>query len=199
MKTRIPTIELQYKYLQNLYTRSDVFEHFSILSLISSKVNSVTEFGVRGIVSTWAFLYGCPLKMVSVDLVNPTSFGKNLQEVYEIAKNNNIDYKFIQGNTLEIEIEETDFLFIDTYHEYNHAKAELNKHASKVKKYIALHDTVTFGEYGQDNTDSLNKNSHGLNKAIEEFLQENPKWIKKFSYDFSNGLVILERLDNENL
>jgi hypothetical protein len=199
MNTRIPSIELQTKFLEKLYTKSDIYYHLPILSFISSKVNSVTEMGVRGLVSTWAFLYGCPLTLVSIDLVNPTIHGQNLQEVYDIAIKNNINYNFIQGNTLEIEIEETDFLFIDTYHEYNHLKQELTKHASKVKKYIAFHDTVSFGQFGQNDNDALDTNSKGLNLAIDEFLEQNPQWIKKFEYTFSNGLVILERIKDANI
>jgi hypothetical protein len=116
-----------------------------------------------------------------------------------MAIKNNIDYKFIQGNTQEIEIEETDFLFIDTYHEYVHLKSELKKHSSKVKQYIAFHDTVTFGEFGQDDTDSINKNFKGLNPAINEFLEQNPQWIKKFEHTISNGLVVLERIKDANI
>jgi hypothetical protein len=199
MNTKIPTIDLQIKFLEKLYTPSDIYQHLPILSFISSKVNSVTEMGVRSIVSTWAFLYGCPNKLISIDLVNPSTHGQNIQEVYDMAIKNNIDYKFIQGNTLEIEIEETDLLFIDTYHEYYQLKAELTKHASKVKKYIAFHDTVSFGQFGQNDNDALDTNSKGLNLAIDEFLEHNPRWIKKFEYTFSNGLVILERIKDENI
>lgn len=199
MNTRIPTIDLQKKFLEKLYTHSDINWHLPTFSMLSSRVNSVTEMGVRGIVSTWGFLYGCPLKLVSIDLVNPSAHGQNVQEVYDMAIKNNIDYKFIQGNTLEIEIEETDLLFIDTYHEYHQLKSELTKHASKVKKYIVFHDTVTFGEFGQDKTDAINKNLKGLNPAINEFLEQNPQWIKKFEYTFSNGLLVLERIKDENI
>lgn len=194
MNTRLPSLSLQYKFLSKLYTRSDIYEHLAMLSLLSSKVDSVTEFGVRKIVSTWAFLYGCPLKMTSVDLVNPSIHGENIDEVYLVAKENNIDYKFIEGSTLTTEIEETDLLFIDTYHEYNQIKKELELHGNKAKKYLAFHDTKLFGEYGQDfDTDALNKNLKGINPAINEFMAENPQWIKKFEYPFSSGLTILER------
>jgi len=194
MHTRLPTIELQYKFLEKLYTRSDIFEHLSILALMSSKVDSITEFGVRKIVSTWAFLYGCPKKMVSMDLVNPSVHGQNIDEVYKLAKENGIDYKFVEGSTLENDIEETDLLFIDTYHEYHQLKNELIKHGNKAKKYLVFHDTELFGKYGQDfETDALNTKLGGLNQAIDEFIVENPHWIKKFTYPFSSGLTILER------
>lgn len=194
MKKELPTVNLQSKYLQKVYTQSDIFEHLPTLAMLSSRVDSVTEFGVRKIVSTWAFLYGCPKKMTSVDLVNPSFHDENIDEVYKIAQENNIEYKFIEGNTLEIEIEETDLLFIDTYHEYNQLKKELEKHGNKAKKYLVFHDTELFGTYGQDfDTDALNTNLVGLNPAIDLFIQQNPHWIKKFTYPFSSGLTILER------
>ena len=193
MNNKIPTINLQYKFLSKLYTRSDIFEHLPILALLASKVDSVTEFGVRKIVSTWGFLYGCPNKMVSVDLEHPNKHNENLDEVYALALENGIDYKFIQGNTLEVDIEETDILFIDTYHEYNQVKGELNRHAHKVKKYLIFHDTEMFGTYGQNLDDSLNTNLKGINPAIDEFLKENSQWKKIFEYPHSSGLTILEK------
>jgi hypothetical protein len=194
MTDRIPSIELQYKFLNKVYNRSDIFEHLPILAFLSSKCDSVTEFGVRTIVSTWAFLYGCPKKMVSVDLVNPMKHNQNIQEVYDLAKANNIDYKFIEASTLDCDIEETDLLFLDTYHEYNQVKGELERHASKVKKYLVFHDTELFGTYGQDfEDDALNTNLKGINPAIDEFLEQNPQWTKKFVYPFSSGLTILEK------
>lgn len=55
---------------------------------------------------------------------------------------------FIQASTLDIEIDETDLLFIDTQHTYAQLIAELRKHHSKVRRWIALHDTMIFGEVG---------------------------------------------------
>jgi len=194
MNKQLPSLELQHKFLSKLYTRSDIFEHLSILAQISSKVDSITEFGVRKIVSTWAFLYGCPKNMISIDLVNPSTHGENIEEVYKIAKENGINYEFIQGDTRLIDIKETDVLFIDTYHEYNQLKNELFRHGNKAKKYIILHDTELFGIYGQDSeTDALNTNLKGLNYAIDEFLVNNPAWSIKFKYPFSSGLTILEK------
>jgi hypothetical protein len=48
------------------------------------------------------------------------------------------------GNTLEVDIDETDMLFIDTLHNGDQLEKELERSASKVKKFIAFHDTTTF-------------------------------------------------------
>jgi hypothetical protein len=48
---------------------------------------------------------------------------------------------YLGNNVLEVEIEETELLFIDTYHYYAQLKKELKLHAGKISRYIAFHDT----------------------------------------------------------
>jgi len=83
--------------------------------------------------------------VVSVDI----DYNDKVKELEEFCKINNIDWKFIQGDTRDIDIEETDLLFIDTLHNASMIKAELDRHHMKVKKYIAFHDVITFGEVGE--------------------------------------------------
>ena len=47
-----------------------------------------------------------------------------------------IDFLFTEADVLKIEIEETDLLFIDTYHAYQQIKGEFELHGNKAKKYI---------------------------------------------------------------
>ena len=54
-------------------------------------------------------------------------------------------WDFFVADTRQLEIEETDLLFIDTWHDYLQLKKELFRHSNKVKKYIILHDTVFYG------------------------------------------------------
>ena len=62
----------------------------------------------------------------------------NLDEVYEIAKDNNVEYNFILEDTTKVKIEPTELLFIDTDHTYEHLKKELSLHSSKVSKWIII-------------------------------------------------------------
>jgi hypothetical protein len=102
-----------------------------------------------------------------------------------------------------MEIEETDLLFIDTWHVYQQLKKEFELHADKSRKYIILHDTTTFGENGEGIastninivTGQIEAIPHkGLWPAVEEFLESNTKWKLKERYTNNNGLTVLERV-----
>jgi hypothetical protein len=69
---------------------------------------------------------------------------------------------------------------------------ELAKHSPKISKFIILHDTVLFGETGQDGT------MPGLLRAIEEVLSANPQWQIAEKHLNNNGLICLKRRDPRN-
>lgn len=176
-------IEQKYKELKE--KRSDINEHLSTLKRYTEQSDHVTEMGVRWIVSTWAFLAGNPKRMVSIDITHPKSFGANLDEIIDAANGAKIDFEFKLEDTTKNEIEETDLLFIDTWHCYKQLKSEF-RHANKVRKYIILHDTKTFGVKGEDG-------GEGIINAITEFLVSNNDWRIKELYTNNNGLIVLNR------
>jgi hypothetical protein len=93
---------------------------------------------------------------------------------------------FHQADVLRVDIEETDLLFIDTWHVYGQLKEELRRHGGKVRKYIVVHDTTTFGQRGET------EGHAGLWPAVEEFLAAGTFAIK-VRYQNNNGLTVLER------
>lgn len=197
-------IESFYETLCN--TPSDINEHLPVLKKLSEKCDKITEMGVRGIVSTFAFVSANPKKIVCVDLFHPSKWDNEnrLQLIETYCKNNNIDFSFIFGDSLQVDIPETDLLFIDTLHTYYQLKNELNKHYKNVNKYIVLHDTVLYGTNDEENTytnDIRHDNKKtGLNLAVNEFLKDNPEWEVLEIKTNNNGLTILKRkYDNENL
>ena len=80
-------------------------------------------------------------------------------------------------------------LFIDTLHQYGQLKKELNLHGNKAKKYLAFHDTVSFGR-----EDEKNPKGKGLLLAINEFLEKNKELKIIEDLKNNNGLIVLERL-----
>jgi lysyl-tRNA synthetase class I len=85
---------------------------------------------------------------------------------------------------------------------YDQLKKELALHSSKAKKYILLHDTSTFGEFGEIAAYNCNTKPNdvcdssprkGLWQAVEEFLENNNEWILKERFMHNNGLTILVR------
>jgi hypothetical protein len=166
-------------------TPSDINEHLPTLKSYAEGLQHVTEMGVRTIVSTYALLAGKPKEMVSID-INNIDCSSVLKMAGKTTK-----FKFVQGDTRHIEIDKTDLLFIDTYHNYDQLKIELSLHSSKVRKYIIMHDTSTFATVGES-YDGIPKK--GLALAISEFLEENRNWVIKEVFENNNGLTILERI-----
>jgi len=169
-------INLKEEYSKLCTTKSDINEHLPTLTKYGKEVYHITEFGVRSGRSTIAFLYSDPIILVSYDL-KPTKFK------YKGFESPN--FTLVKGNTLKIEIDETDLLFIDTDHTYTQLSGELKLHGNKVRKYIIFHDTEIFGKVGMD------KKQPGLLQAIYEFMGDT--WKIKERFKNNNGLVIIER------
>ena len=186
--------------VNNLFiTPSDINEHIPTLVKYASECEHITEMGVRGIQSTWAFLGGAPKKMISYDLYNPTRYGGNINHVYQVAKLYNLNYTFIEADVCKIDIEPTDLLFLDTWHAYSQLKFELNKHSPNAKKYIIMHDTTSYQFRDEpltsEHSDLVEYSGKGIWPAIEEFLIENKnKWVLLERHTNNNGLTILKRI-----
>lgn len=193
--------KINQKYLEKIQTKSDINEHMETLYKYGLECNHITEMGVRYGCSTWAFLNSNPQKMISYDISYHDI--NIINEILSITKEYNINYHFILADVLQIKIEKTDLLFIDTLHTYNQLTNELNQHASKVNKFIILHDTETFGSvdeliyfHASNIIKNINISKTGLVNAVNDFLKsENGKnWKVKEHYTNNNGLSILERI-----
>lgn len=181
----------KYNYLCSV--PSDINEHLPVIKKYAEECEHITEMGVRYVVSTWALLAAKPKKIFCYDILTGLDmdvFNRNLNELSNKAKDINVNFLFSQADVLNIEIEETDLLLIDTYHEYNQIKQELKLHGNKVKKYLIFHDTTTFGEFGE--TFKV-PNTIGIWPAIEEFMLENKEWRIEERLTNNNGLTILKR------
>jgi hypothetical protein len=195
------------------YTRacnvsSDINEHLPTLHTYATQCTHVTECGVRGVVSSWAFaeaLKGRPgARLVQVDLDTNgavAQFGKIARE------EGGIDVTFYQQSDLDCPMEPTELLFIDTWHIYGHLKRELNRWHSSVSKYIILHDTTVDEWAGETIRCGMNaakqsaqtgipisEINRGLWPAIEEFLTVQPEWVLKERFTNNNGLTVLVRV-----
>jgi len=190
-----------------LYGRGivDINEHLETLRKYASKCKHVTEMGTRFAISTYALLIAKPEKVISIDL-NYHFFKPYEKEILNFANLCNTNFQFIEGDVLKMDIEETDLLFIDTLHTYNQLSKELRKHEKNVKKWICLHDTITFGEKDEDfykngEISEFIKNEkiekQGLYNALSDFLAENKNWIIKEHFTNNNGFTIIERIKND--
>ena len=176
---------------------SDINEHLITLFELSQECSHITEMGVRWVSSTWAFVNARPNKIISYDIVtNP-----NINEVIDLCKEYSINYAFQERDVLKLEIEPTEFLFIDTLHTYAQLTEELKLHSSKVSKYIALHDTELFGrsdeniyDHASDIVKTKKSEKKGLMTAVEDFLTTDlgQSWEIHKNYKNNNGLTVLK-------
>jgi hypothetical protein len=153
--------------------------------------------GVRWVSSTWPLVYSNPQKMISYDIVtNP-----NIGEVISLCKEYSINYSFEEKDVLQLEIEPTELLFIDTLHTYNQLIKELELHSNKSSKYIVLHDTEHFGRIDEviyNHASALVKSDPGIKQglmtAVEDFLltELGQSWELYKVYENNNGLTVLK-------
>lgn len=166
-------------------TASDINEHLPMLAFLARQCDHVTEFGVRTGLSTLAFLHALQGKrdarLRSYDIND--DFG-----VYRtMAPHSSTNWIFTCRSTLEIpKIMPTDLLFIDTLHTYAQVRAELALHGDSAVRWIAFHDTETFGLVGDDK-------GEGINAAITEWLCSRPEWRIVYRTHRNNGLTVIER------
>jgi hypothetical protein len=175
------------EYEQYRVIPSDINENLHYLHELALKCDHITEFGVRDAISTRAFL-NTNATLISYDFKHFESVVDLFQKAKEYGKK--VDY--IVADVRTIEIEETDLLFIDTWHVYQQLIVELTKHGNKSRKYIIMHDTTKFGEMGECGE------GDGLMRAINEFLNDNNHWYVHEKFENNNGLTILKRKNETN-
>jgi hypothetical protein len=186
-------------------------EHLPTLYKYAKECDSVFETGVRGCVSSWAFLYGLldgeqkndVRKRLFMNDINVCDVG----HLMNVSSNFDIDVKYEWKNNLTLEFDDTyDITFIDTWHVYGHLKRELSKFSKITNKYIIMHDTTVDEIYGETirlgwdankqseesgyPVEEINK---GLQFAVDEFLQNNSDWYVKERFVNNNGLTILAK------
>lgn len=162
---------------------SDINEHLPVLHELANRCTHVTEFGVRTGMSSRAILSS----KASIFRMHDLYADPVIQTLVDQCQSQGMDVSYIIASVLDIEIEPTDFLFIDTWHTYSQLRSELHRHAHKVKRFLAFHDTTTFGLKDEGNT------GIGLLTAIIEYLIYDPNW-RFIHHNYSNnGFTVLER------
>jgi len=189
--------------------QSDINEHLPTLYKYAQDCESIFETGVRGCVSSWAFVNGLlkngkPVKKIFMNDICECDIAELLNVTSGLPIK--VDYKWI--NNLELDLPyDVDMTFIDTLHVYGQLKRELNKFSKHTRKYIIMHDTTVDGIRGESirqgyNAYELSRISNipveeiqcGLQKAIDEFLLNNTEWVLDLKYINNNGLTILKRI-----
>lgn len=174
---------LEAAYLKAVQVASDINEHVPTLKDLAAGRANVIEFGVRHAVSTVGLLAGQPKRLVSYDL-NPSAEAEKLKKIA-----GQTEFIFKIGDSLSVEPELCDLLFIDTKHTGEHLLAELQRHAPYAQR-VALHDTVIFGEVGEDG-------KPGLLWAIRRFVTDNPQWTVIRFDENNHGFTVLSQREED--
>lgn len=212
---------LETKYIELCNNPCDINEHLPTLKEYAQECSSVFETGVRGVVSSYALLYGLvENKTTNIKLIFLNDIEHcDISEFKKLADDNSVSVKYAWINNLNLVFspnETYDLTFIDTWHVYGQLKRELEKFSKITNKYIIMHDTEIDGIEGEtkrpnglynwlyvgNNLDGLasmtNIPKHeilkGLLPAIDEFLTANTNWIMDKQYKNNNGLTILKRI-----
>ena len=206
-------MSIQDKYKERCNCVSDIYEHLPTLFKYAQKCESIAELGVRGYVSSYAFIWGLlnnnsDIKKFSVFDISNCDVSNILQDCFQ----NGIEFiDFLPSDALTVDItgHSYDLTMIDTFHCYPHCYEELCKFHSHTHKYFILHDTtidedtsecVRMG-YESNNYDSLVSQyggkysaddfKKGLSFAVNRFMDEHPEWTVLEKFENNNGLTVL--------
>lgn len=179
-------------YQANLDKHSDIREHLGLLHGLARNCEQVVELGFRTGVSTSAFLAaGCKVRSYDID-------PKCRPHVKRLAAEYPDTFEFKVGDSREVEIPECDLLFIDSDHTYRTTLLELEKHSHKPSRWIALHDTETFGRKDRPQSKSAGECAphEGIRTAIDHFLMHfyGAAWRWCLHLPNNNGLTLLQRM-----
>jgi predicted O-methyltransferase YrrM len=118
----------------------DMAPHYRTLIRYAREAKVIVEFGVRGGVSTWAFLDGLPDDglLYSVDIVDC---------IVPPRVSGDPRWTFIVGDDMDPAVqaqlpETADLVFIDTSHEYEHTVNEIAYALTLEPARIVFHDYV---------------------------------------------------------
>lgn len=179
---RVPHIDL-----------SDISAHLPFLEFLARECNHITEFGTRECFSTAAFLYGIQMDgtLISYDLVktNTACYLETLQKP--------CNWIFRVADTGNLNIEQTDMLFVDTLHTYEHVSKELSQHNLKMtNKYLVFHDTYSQGIVSLDVP-----GEKGILSAIWDAINiynedesNADEWKCVYASNFNHGLLVYEKV-----
>lgn len=150
----------------------DMAPHYQTLIRQAKECQTIIEWGVRGGVSTWAFLDGLPEDghLYSVDIVDC---------VVPPRVSNDERWTFIVGDDLDPQVraqlpETADLVFIDTSHTYEQTVAELGIVLDYQPARITMHDV----------------NQPQVRQAVDEFCARTG-W-RMVAYEEPYGLTTLE-------
>jgi|TARA_Y100000389_G_scaffold102563_1_gene99407 hypothetical protein len=150
------------------------------LFVSQNNIKTAAEFGTAQCRVSSALLLGGIKKLFSVDIVKD----KAVDHFETLCIEESFEFEFNLIDSAKYDLPKVDLLFIDSLHNRDHLKKELQNH-NKVDRFIMLHDTETFKEEGDK--------GDGLQYEVEDFLNNNNNWKIKYQFVHNNGMTVLEK------
>lgn len=179
---------VEHLYAQYCNAKHASSAHLPTLRDLARHCQVCVEFGCKHGASATALLLGCPGLVVSYDIAE-TPRARQLKELAGIGW----CYRLQDTRTAD-DVPDCDLLFIDSLHTYAQVKAELQRHAHRVSRYLVFHDTITFGSVGAvDESGKAVPGVLGIRPAIDELMIADPSWRIARHDTHSHGLLVLAR------
>jgi len=186
--------------------------HSIALRKLAAECSSAIEIGTYEMASTFPILVGLSesaaphrsFLAIDVHIHSP----QRLQQAQAWAEKENIAFRFLQTNDLDIpQLEPTEFLHIDSFHAYRHLSYELETFSPSVNRYILMHDTSPpWGMRDEDVIGSqpdftrypewISRKKRGLWPAVQDFLSRHSEWAIHERCKTAAGYTILKRVGN---
>ena len=197
------------RYEAELRLPGNVEKHMPILFALASGFANITELGVHSVHSSWALARAASDgatrgERVTYRAVDIARDGRVTELEAALLQCPGVTFSFTEADDLLIDVWESNFLFLDTWHTYKQLTRELERWPQKVTHYIALHDTVLFADRDESEAQASRRKEElfsglpareGLRAAVNEFLQtdEGANWHIFEHYTNQNGVMVLER------
>lgn len=171
--------------------------HLPRLRALAEGLDTCVEFGVKRGASSSALLLGAK-RVVSYDIAE-TPQARELQKI----AGDRWEYRI--EDSRKAAVPECDLLFVDSQHDYETCYAELMAHGNNARKFLVLHDHMTFGVVGADGETGRQKWQYvpgkgsvpldclGILQAVFDFMATWRSWRVEASFPESHGLLVLRR------
>jgi len=157
--------------------KRDLDQHLALLKTMAQSVEHVTAFEKRR-ESSIAFAFAPAF----------VSYQKERDELLDALQALKPYELHVDADSLEVEpIAETDLLFFDTVMTGARVKAELDKHGDRVRRFIVIRGTGSFGNQAEGSAEP------GLFAGIRPWLEEHPEWFVSHHAQNQYGLTVLSK------
>lgn len=184
--THVKTLEEFYEEIKTQQAGAhgeEYIQHHKAIIKYAKECETIKEIGVCQGGTFAAMMLQHPKKLIGLDILPEYFYPyKPLFDTY--AQENNLDYEYIVGDSLNHRIiHKVDMLHIDSLHKPEHLIKELRIHARHVNKYIVFHDTANFAT------------TRGLFPVIAKYItEEDQSWQVVDHYIHRVGYTVIKKV-----